>query len=134
MIGLSELEIQQSGQHVVDDGQRLPSRPITSLLLRAAGGLWLAWGAWLLVYAWSREPEFWLVAYGPPMVCFAYGFGLVKQESYVSWLGWLILAILAASAAINGLLDWPPFVVFLGLQGILALYTTVHRRKLLRTT
>ncbi len=105
----------------------------TSSLLKAAGAVWLAWGAWLLVYAWTHEPEFWVVAYGPPMVCFAYGLGLFKQDSYVAWLGWVILAILVVSAAINKLLVWPPFVVFLGLQGVLALYTTLHRRKLLRT-
>ena len=112
---------------------RSTGMPSASLPLKVAGGIWLVWGVWLLVYAWTREPEVWLVAYGPPMVCFAYGFGLIKQDSYVAWLGWVILVVLTASAAINGLLVWPPFVVFLGLQGVLALYTTLHRRKLLST-
>jgi hypothetical protein len=103
-----------------------------SLLLKVAGAAWLAWSAWLLIYAWTREPEFWVVAYGPPMVCFAYGIGLVKQDAYVAWLGWVILAVLVASGAINGLLVWPLFVVFLGLQAALALFTTLQRRKLLR--
>lgn len=99
-------------------------------VLTAAGWFWCAYGAWILIAGWLRPPEFWLVTYGPPMTCFAYGVGLLHRDRYALWLGWVWVGLLVAGAAVTDLLQERSSVAFIAAQIILAAYTTWVRNTL----
>ena len=93
-------------------------------ILTVAGLFWYAYGSWLLVYAWVGPAEVWFLAYGRPLTCFAYGFGLLRLQRYVVWCGWVFVALLLGSAAVSGLLQDRFFVALIAAQVLVASYTT----------
>lgn len=97
------------------------------MLLTAAGWLWTVWAVLILLHVWQWPERFGFPTVLSAATCAIYAYGLITKRQFVIWFGWLILAILILSGAINRLLDWWPFLLFLLLQGALAAYTTSRR-------
>lgn len=99
-------------------------------MFRGAGVFWCIYGGYLLVYSWFRPEGPTLVDIVPPMICVAYGLALYNGHRAAVWAGWFTFIFLLGGGAVSGLLNWPPFVVFLIAQAVLALYTTTSRKRL----
>ena len=102
-------------------------------ILRAAGVFWTLYGGYLLVYSWFRPSGNTLVDIVPPMTCIGYGVMLYEAHRSAVVIGWVFLLILVGGGAVTGLIRWPPYLAFLGIQLLLATYATVIRRRLDRS-
>jgi hypothetical protein len=97
-------------------------------MFKAVACFWWFWGAWVLIYGWTRPPEFWVVTYGPPSFFAYYGGSLWFRTRAAIWLGVSLLGLLFVSGAINGMLQWRGFQGLLIAQLLLVGFTVVHRK------